>query len=430
MDSLRKLEAAPVDYNRPELPFSIRFDKENPLDRSLPLSPYEFNAICNCGKFNIPAHRHSHIEIAIIESNSAQHVINGKEYPAKENSLCLFMPFHVHELVNPRGSFVNLWFIDFDLGFILSHVRNAAMVQKVFDILYNCCPYMECPEKTYAEILRIMRFLVRSFDAHPNKAASPVDQYFIMKLINLILPLCRKETSPLNPWRVPQYINSYFKKNLSAKETASKLGLSVSSLNRFLVSEFGGTFSKILTDVRMSFSGSLLLAYPEINIVKIAQESGIDSEATFYRLFKKHYGMTPKEYRKMILKRFFNKTDDALPLLLNHELLLDIYRDHSRELTLRDFAQDNGLNPIQFKEDFVHCMGESFSRYVEDIRLMHAKNLLSMTTLTVDEIGRQVGYRQARSFTRAFSRKFDETPTEYRNKFKGLWAQSKNLPLK
>lgn len=411
-------------------PFSVRFDKDNPRDQALPLSPYEFNAVASCGVFDIPAHRHSHLEIMITEADFAVHGINGKEYPMVSHSVCFFMPHHVHRLRNEKNALVNAWFIDFDPGFIFAHFKKKEIIQEILQTLYESCPCMRCDERVFFKLQNIAQALVRSFSAHADGAANALDQYHIMQLIELILPLCKKDDAPVDQWWIPSYIIQHLNEEISTKEIAAQAGWSIGVLNRFFQKEFGQTFSKTITDLRMAFAGSILLARPQEPIVNIAQECGIPSESTFYRLFKDHYGITPKEYRRTILKRFFDKTDDALPLLLDHELLLEIHQDHAEALTLKDFSQSKGVNAAQLNEDFVRCMGESFSRYLEDIRLIHAKNLLSMTVLSVDEVGRQVGYPQARSFTRAFSRKFKITPTEYRRQFKDVHQQSDNLPLR
>ena len=134
------------------VPFSKRFDKENPLDTSLPLTPFEFYATCNSGVFDVPAHRHSHIELMIAESDSAVHTINGKEYPVRSETLCLFMPHHVHSLKNPQGSFITAWFVDFDAAFIFSHITDEKIRDKVYRALLNAEPYIICPDRLYSEV--------------------------------------------------------------------------------------------------------------------------------------------------------------------------------------------------------------------------------------------------------------------------------------
>ena len=47
---------------------------------------------------------------------------------------------------------------------------------------------------------------------------------------------------------------------------------------------------------KLDFSARMLML-DNINIKQIAYQSGFSSPAFFTRIFKKHYGMTPKEFR-------------------------------------------------------------------------------------------------------------------------------------
>lgn len=418
-----------MNAQHPGAPFTIRFNKADSFDQSIPLSPFEVNADCFNGVFNIPRHKHNHLEIMLAESDSAFHQINGKRYPAKKGAVCVFLPHHIHSLVNDQDAYINAWYIDFDFGFVLSCIKDREMLTGAVRALVSTSPYLECSDQAYEEIRKILSLLGHKPNDQPNSITDPTRQFHATRLVEIILTLCKEETDAQDEWWAAQYLMQHFTENISMSALAKEINRSVSSLNRFFEREFGQTASKMLTDIRMGFAGSLLLAYPALNVKKIAERCGFTSESTFFRLFKNHYGMTPKEYRRIILKRFFNKTIETLPVVLNHDLLLNIYRQHSQELTLQAFAQSNGLNPIQLKKDFDQCMGESFSRYVEDIRILHAKNILSMTSLPIDEVGQLVGYQQARSFTRAFSRKVGETPSNYRKRFTDLTQFSSNLPL-
>ena len=44
--------------------------------------------------------------------------------------------------------------------------------------------------------------------------------------------------------------------------------------------------------------------------------------------------------------------------------------------------------------------------------------MLKHTSLTVNEIARRVGFENDNYFYRVFKKKYGETPTEYRNKYK------------
>jgi two-component system response regulator YesN len=67
-----------------------------------------------------------------------------------------------------------------------------------------------------------------------------------------------------------------------------------------------------------------------------------------------------------------------------------------------------------FKEKF----GMSFVEYVNRKRLERAVELLTQTTISVDEISTRVGYTNRGHFYRVFSKYIGGQPSDYRNEIK------------
>lgn len=90
--------------------------------------------------------------------------------------------------------------------------------------------------------------------------------------------------------------NSYFDTNLSSQMIAEYFGLS----NRYLMKKFktltGVSLNEYITDLRLKMAAALLRD-TDSSISSIADQVGIDNLSYFYRLFKKNYGCTPKEFR-------------------------------------------------------------------------------------------------------------------------------------
>lgn len=58
------------------------------------------------------------------------------------------------------------------------------------------------------------------------------------------------------------------------------------------------TFSEYLNGLRLEFARNLQLEHPEKTLDMIAEESGFMSRSTFFRLFKKQYGVSPRELKR------------------------------------------------------------------------------------------------------------------------------------
>ena len=65
-------------------------------------------------------------------------------------------------------------------------------------------------------------------------------------------------------------------------------------------------------------------------------------------------------------------------------------------------------------------MGTTPHQYLLQCRIEKAKELLTNTTLNLDEITIQVGYKSAAHFSRLFSKAVKTTPIKYRQKNKNI----------
>ena len=98
------------------------------------------------------------------------------------------------------------------------------------------------------------------------------------------------------------------------------------------------------------------------------------------------------------------------------ELAKAYIEEHYREpITLNDIADHVELNASYFSNLFKMETGMNFSEYLLNIRMEQAKKLLRDPTIKVYEIGNMVGYEDAVSFGRAFKKKFNMSPKDYRN---------------
>jgi AraC family transcriptional regulator of adaptative response / methylphosphotriester-DNA alkyltransferase methyltransferase len=88
--------------------------------------------------------------------------------------------------------------------------------------------------------------------------------------------------------------------------------------------------------------------------------------------------------------------------------------EFSRPLTVDDLARRVATSPRQLRRAFSEIGGTSFRRFLTEVRMRHAGDLLESTDMPVSEVGRRVGYPGAAQFTKAFKRAYAVTPSEYR----------------
>ncbi|MGF6884250.1 transcriptional regulator GlxA family with amidase domain [Nocardia sp. GAS34] len=101
--------------------------------------------------------------------------------------------------------------------------------------------------------------------------------------------------------------------------------------------------------------------------------------------------------------------------------------DHlGEDLSVEALAARARLSPRHFARAFHHETGMTPGRYVERIRLEHARRLLEDTTDSIGAISRACGYGTPEAMRRAFVRALGAAPAEYRRRFRPMHANTES----
>lgn len=87
---------------------------------------------------------------------------------------------------------------------------------------------------------------------------------------------------------------------------------------------------------------------------------------------------------------------------------------YDNSMSLVSVADYIGINPTYLSTFIKEQMGETFLNYVLGLRMERAKELLSTTNLSLQEIAVQIGYANSGVFLRVFKKKYGLTPGAYR----------------
>jgi transcriptional regulator GlxA family with amidase domain len=88
------------------------------------------------------------------------------------------------------------------------------------------------------------------------------------------------------------------------------------------------------------------------------------------------------------------------------------------DLSVEALAQRASLSPRHFARAFHAETGTTPGRYVERVRLEHARRLLEETPSGVREVSRAAGYGTPEAMRRAFVKTLGTAPAEYRRRFR------------
>ena len=90
--------------------------------------------------------------------------------------------------------------------------------------------------------------------------------------------------------------------------------------------------------------------------------------------------------------------------------------NYPREISIEEVVSHVGMNKSSFCTFIKKETGQTFTNYVNDIRLNIAAASLKESDQSISEIGASVGLTDTPYFCRIFKKKFGMTPTEYRRK--------------
>ena len=94
------------------------------------------------------------------------------------------------------------------------------------------------------------------------------------------------------------------------------------------------------------------------------------------------------------------------------EFLHAHFKQHIKIENLQDLVQ---VNRTELSYQFKAFTGKTIIKYLLDCRLDHAVELLLSTELTLYSISRACGFKSESYFIKVFTRKFNMSPTEFRN---------------
>lgn len=91
---------------------------------------------------------------------------------------------------------------------------------------------------------------------------------------------------------------------------------------------------------------------------------------------------------------------------------------------LEVIAAQTGLPPAKLKAGFLHLLGMTPFRYVQEQRLQHARRLIEQEDCSVSEAAWRIGYTNVSHFGAAFRRRFGLLPSELRTGGGGKTARN------
>ena len=269
-----------------------------------------FNLSTGYTERSYQAHWHSYGEILLVGPGKTNiFMVNQKTYELVEGDFLLAWPMEVHAIIDAdrKESLV----IQFSNAFINSLFDLQRIMHFYRDLHVLCI-------RSHPQLVAKLRTIADQMKAVWLAAGADRELRCCMLLMEFMLTLDanREEFVPEirngDPYsytdsvmRRIMMVTDYIKNNLTADDLsqgamAKRAGISKDYFSRVFRSVTGMNYSKWLNMIRLE-KATELLADQKMTLTEIAMLSGFQSLSSFNRVFRSEKGMSPGEYRALLV---------------------------------------------------------------------------------------------------------------------------------
>ncbi|MCO5238693.1 MAG: AraC family transcriptional regulator [Chitinophagaceae bacterium] len=261
-----------------------------------------------CSYFDKPWHFHKEYELTLIEKSEGTRFVGDQISRFQPDDLILIGPNIPHLYRNSEQYYkssklqAKSIFIHFTDDFLGKFFFDLPEMKLVRRLLNRSNMGLVIDGVTAEQVRNKLREM---------EADNPVKR--LMKLLDILITLSTSKqlTNILNREftvnnntdaaridLVFQFIMKNYKNEIYIEEIASKLNMSISSFSRYFKHHTRKTFSNYVTEIRISQACQMLIE-DRHSASQIGYMVGFENQSNFYRHFKKHTGLTPKEYKAL-----------------------------------------------------------------------------------------------------------------------------------
>ena len=250
-------------------------------------------------------HVHNSLEIGCCVSGRGQFYFSDKVYEVRPGDIFLVGTHEPHIAVSDAANPSVYIFINFDPGLLLQEDGMLLLpFSYIPDRFDNRIP-AEHPQAR--EMARLMESMLEECRERKQGYLSLVKGQLVELCVRLFRA-CADRIEPVAEARrfdekafrfmgqMIKFMEANFREPIGLNDLAEELGLSPAAASRYCKEIVGRTFSEYLLELRIREAKRLLSATNR-SVTDIALDSGFQSQASFFRLFKSQVGCSPQAYR-------------------------------------------------------------------------------------------------------------------------------------
>ena len=249
--------------------------------------------------------RSDFLTVLLVVKGGLAFSLNLKEYTAKQNSLVIVAPHAIKKVAAvSKDSIVSG--VNFTIEFLaaIGMPKNAVELLDYFSSQFS--PHWNLDEKDASSLQLLIKQLnnrVTSLNEHVYGKELLYHTFYI--LLYEVYGLSKKYAVPFHHHvtrkenlvkNFTQLVQKQFKSQRNVNTYAEQLSITPKYLTETVKEITGKTAGEIIDDFVL-LEAKLLLDNPALSIAEIADELHFSDQSFFGKYFKRHAGVSPKEYR-------------------------------------------------------------------------------------------------------------------------------------
>lgn len=251
----------------------------------------------------VELHHHDFYEIYYFIEGEVTYDIVGKTYNLCSGDILIISPDELHQPIIQNGKYERIVFW-ISKNYLKELSDDETDFFRCFKLMKSESMNLLRLEPNSSQKLRNMLDSINSSNQDNEFGAKPYTialvQIFLIELARVIEKspeslIMYHQTSELIS-SVIKYIDNNLSKNIMLDDIAKEFYISKFYLSHIFKKAIGTTVYRYITQKRLIFAKELISQGKPIKSVCI--ECGYQDYSSFFRMFKKEYGITPKEYLK------------------------------------------------------------------------------------------------------------------------------------
>lgn len=256
---------------------------------------------------HFPKHTHNYIEMVYMISGRTRHFVNGNEVILREGELLLMNQHAVQEIYPAREEDIAVNFMILPEFFDTTLLMTVSEDSKVKDFLINSLrstsghvDYLHFQVSDVLPVQNLIENMIYILLSHPENQNQLNQNTAGLLFLHLMqytdhLTIGGKDYEDMIMVKVLTLIEENYKDG-RLSDLCESTDTDLYSISRIIKRKTGRTYTDLLQEKRLKHA-CFLLSNSTLPITDICASVGYNNFSYFYKLFKKVYQMTPKEYR-------------------------------------------------------------------------------------------------------------------------------------